>query len=182
MKIGLKAVALVFAAALSGCGAPSPEKIAEASFTFSETNRPVQLFSDVCLKTLPSFDTFLNAVQKQGLEPSTPIGGHDAYMASGDKFLVATVFDEDDMSACAVAFLGSANSKQIGELFLQEASKRTGGKPQKQFPSGRYNYAYQLKNGSLLVYEVKKPSGQVRHFVFVTKPISRKEVASYIYN
>ncbi|MEW2917919.1 hypothetical protein AB1A64_12670 [Ruegeria sp. ANG10] len=182
MKFSSIAVALACAVALSGCGAPSTDRFAAKSFAFAETNQPVQVFSEACLKTLPNFDTFSSAVQKQGLAPTSPMAGNPAFMAPGEKFLATSVIEEGDKSTCAVVFLGAENSKEIGDLFLQEASIRTGGEPQDRLPRGQYNYVYHLKNGSVLVYEAKNKRDHVRHFVFVTKPVSRKEAASYVYN
>ncbi|WP_271948433.1 hypothetical protein [Ruegeria faecimaris] len=182
MKITNKAALLACVATLTACGAPSAEKIAAVSFSEAETNQPVQLFSEACLKTLPNFDGFLKVVEKRGLTGSVKRGENTAYIAPGEKFMTATVFQEDGKAACAVAFLGANNSEEVGGLFLDAASRRTGGAPKDRFPSGRFNYAYQLKNGSVMVYEAKEKSGQFRHIVLISKPVPREEVAAYIYD
>jgi hypothetical protein len=182
VKTTNKATLLACAAALTACGAPSPEKIAAVSFSEAETNQPVQLFSEACLTTLPNFNGFLNVVEKRGLTGAAKRRENTAYIAPGEKFMTATVFEEDDKAACAVGFLGANNSQEVGALFLDAASRRTGGAPKDRFPSGRFNYAYQLRNGSVLVYEAKEKNGQFRHIVLISKPVPREEVAEYIYN
>lgn len=140
------------------------------------------MFSDACLKTLPNFVGFPSVVERRGLTPAGQKGGLTAYKAPGEKLLTVTSAEIGDKSACGVGFLGSENSAEIGSLFLQEATKRTGGKPREKFPSSRFAYAYQLRNGSVMTYEVKRKGSQIRHIVLISKPATREEVAEYIYN
>ncbi|MDA7966101.1 hypothetical protein [Ruegeria sp.] len=181
MKVHIKACVLACAVALVGC-APSPERIEAASFTLSETNQPVQMFSEACLETLPNFNGFQNVVKKRDLTPARQKGGLTAYKAPGEKLLTVTSADIGDKSACGVGFLGSADSSEIGAMFFREATKRTGGKPREKFPSSRFAYAYHLRNGSVMTYEVQQKSGQIRHIVLISKPATREEVSEYIYD
>ncbi len=166
---------------LAACG-PSEQQIAAATFSVAETTTPVDVFSETCLRTLPNFDGYEAAVTRRGFRLATRESVGTIYRAPGDKPLTSVRASERFKEACGVAFLGSADTAAVGSQFLAEAVRRTGGQPREKLPSSFFQYAYHLRNGSVMTHDVRRSAGQTRHIILISPPVPKEDIAELIYN
>ncbi len=163
------------------CG-PSPEAVEKASFTLEETDVAVSLFSTACLETLPSFDRFEQVMAAQGLTLTANEDGKKLYKTEGAKPILALHGTEGPAIACGVGFLGPDDFAAVGQKFLTKAERQTGGAAKERFPSSYFQFAVQLRNGSVMSHEASRKGIQIHHIFFISTPVPRSEVAAYIYN
>lgn len=152
------------------------------SFSAAETSKPVQLFADACLATLPEFSGFDRAVAQDGLVLVTEDNGNRIYSTDDSKRLVAIDGELNGKSACGVSFLGTGNARTVGEQFLDAAQQRTGGTARESFSSEYFAFAVQLQNNSVLTHDARRSGRQIRHIVLITPPVSPDAVADYLSN
>ena len=171
-------VAGILAIAVSGCGGASPERIAELS---PDVPSAVALFADVCLANLPSLKNVEATALRKGLTPKKATRGIAGYRVPEKALFIATI-DNTEGTACSVAFVGNYTTESIGEAFLNAAKRRTGGNPKQQLPTSFFEYAYQMRNGSILTYDRRQRGGAIRNVISISIPVSSQDVAKYIYN
>ncbi|MCV3272191.1 hypothetical protein [Roseobacter sinensis] len=166
---------------LGACG-PSEQQIAAATFSVAETATPADLFSETCLRTLPSFSGYEAAVTRRGLQLATRESVGTIYRAPGDKPLTSVRASDRFKNACGVAFLGSPDAAAVGSQFLTEAVRRTGGQPREKLTSSFFHSAYHLRNGSVFTHDVRRSAGQTRRIVLISPPVPKEDIAELIYN
>lgn len=177
--------AAISAAALSlAACAPLPPSSSTAPLAFSaaETTQPIQLFADACLATLPRFNGFTRAVERDGLSLTTEDNGNRIYSSGSTKRLIAIDGELNGKSACGVSFLSSADPRSVGRAFLATAEQNTGGPAREAFDTDYFAYAIQLRNDSVLTHDARRSGRQTRHIFLITPPVSRDAVAAYLSN
>ena len=177
----LSACWLIGVLGLTAC-APSPEEIAAKSYSVAQTDIPAEIFSAACLQTLPTFNGFDAEVRRRGFTPQTQSSEGTLYVAPGEKLLTAGVVNIDGKTGCAVAFLGPEETASVGARILAETTRRTGGQPQEKLENAFFEYIYYLRNNSILSYDVRRKSGQIRHIFIVSPPVGRDEIPAYVFD